>query len=82
MSGFRSCRELSRQGQTPLGCHQVLHQPVGRGEEYRPARLLRPVAHGAEGVSLAGAGQPESQHVDASVHEAAFGQFPQFLLQG
>ena len=72
---------MSRQGQVPLGCQQILHQPVGRGEENRSARLHQPVAHGAQGVGLAGAGQSEGQHVDAAVDEAAVGQFAQLLPQ-
>ena len=31
------------------------------------------VAQGAPGVGLAGAGQPEGQHVDAALHKAALG---------
>ena len=72
---------MSRQGQVPLGGEEVPHQPVGRGEEHRAARLHQPVAHGAKCVGLAGAGQPEGQHVDAAVDEAAVGQFPQLLAQ-
>ena len=37
------------------------------------------MSHGAQGVGLAGAGQPEGQDVDAAVYEAAGGQFPQLL---
>ena len=41
----------------------------------------QPVAQGAEGVGLAGAGQPEGQHVDAALDEAALGQVVQLLAQ-
>ena len=63
------------------GGQQVLHQPVGRGEEDRPARFHQPVAHGAQGVCFPGAGQSEGQDVDAAIDEVAAGQFPQLLLQ-
>ena len=72
---------MSRQGQVPLGCQQILHQPVGRGEEHRPARLHQPVAQGAQGVCFPGAGKTEGQDVDAAVDEAAVGQFPQLLSE-
>ena len=72
---------MSGQGQVPLGGQQVLDQPVGRGEEHRPARLHQPVAHGAQGVGFAGARQPEGQHVDAVVDEAAVGEFTQLLSE-
>ena len=72
---------MSRQGQIPLGGEEVLHQPVGRGEEQRPARLHQPVADGAQGVGLAGARQSEGQHVDAAVDEAAVGQLVQLPSQ-
>ena len=72
---------MSRQGQVPLGGEEVLHQPVGRGEEQRPARLHQPVADGAQGVGLAGARQSEGQHVDAAVDEAAVGQLVQLPSQ-
>ena len=39
------------------------------------------VAQGAERVGLAGAGQPEGQHVDAALHKAALGQLVQLLPQ-
>ena len=39
------------------------------------------VAQGAQGVGLAGAGQPEGQHVDAALHKAALGQLVQLLPQ-
>ena len=72
---------MSRQGQVALGGEEVLHQPVGRGEEHRPTRFHQTVAHGAQCVGLAGAGQSEGQHVDAPLNEVAAGQFPQLLLQ-
>ncbi len=37
------------------------------------------VAQGAERVGLAGAGEPEGQHVDAVIHETALGQLVQLL---
>ena len=37
------------------------------------------VAQGAPGVGLAGVGQPEGQHVDAALDEAALGQVVQLL---
>ena len=37
------------------------------------------MAQGAPGVGLAGAGQPEGQHVDAALDEAALGQVVQLL---
>ena len=40
-------------------CEQVLHQPVGRGEEHRASGFHQPVAQGAQGMGLAGAGQSE-----------------------
>ena len=39
------------------------------------------MAQGAQGVGLAGAGQPEGQDVDAALDEAALGQMVQFLAQ-
>ena len=39
------------------------------------------VAQGAQGVGLAGAGQPEGQDVDAALDEAALGQMVQLLAQ-
>ena len=72
---------MSWQRQVALGGEQVLHQPVGRGEEDRASCLHQPVAHGAQCMSLAGAGQSEGQHVDASLHEAAAGQLAQLLPQ-
>ena len=39
------------------------------------------MAQGAEGVGLAGAGQPEGQHVAAALHKAALGQLVQLLPQ-
>jgi len=39
------------------------------------------VSQGAERVGLAGAGEPEGQHVDAVFHEAALGQMIQLLPQ-
>ena len=46
------------------------------------ASFHQPVAQGAPGVGLAGAGQPEGQHVDAALDEAALGQLVQLLAQG
>ena len=46
------------------------------------ANFHQAVAQGAQGVGLAGAGQPKSQHVDAALHEAALGQLVQLLAQG
>ena len=43
------------------------------------AGFHQPVAQGAQGVGLAGAGQPEGQHVDAALDEAALGQMVQLL---
>ena len=40
------------------------------------------MAQGAQGVGLAGAGQPEGQHVDAALHKAALGQVVQLLPHG
>ena len=37
------------------------------------------VAQGTQGAGLAGAGQPEGQHVDAALDEAAMGQMIQLL---
>ena len=39
------------------------------------------MSHGAQGVGLAGAGQPEGQHVDAPVQESSAGQSVQLLPQ-
>ena len=39
------------------------------------------MAHGAQCVGLAGAGQSEGQDVDASLHKVAVGQLAQLLLQ-
>ena len=39
------------------------------------------MSHGAQGVGLAGAGQPEGQHVDAVFHEASAGQLVQLLSE-
>ena len=71
--------QLSRQCQVALGGQEILHQPVGRGEEHRVSRLHQPVSHGAQGVGLAGARQPEGQHVDALLDEVAAGQLVQLL---
>ena len=46
------------------------------------ANFHQAVAQGAQGVGLAGAGQPKSQHVDAALDEAALGQLVQLLAQG
>ncbi len=43
------------------------------------AGFHQPVAQGAQGVGLAGAGQPEGQHVDAALDEVAPGQMVQLL---
>ena len=40
------------------------------------------VSQGAQRVGLAGAGEPEGQHVDAVFHEAALGQMVQLLTEG
>ena len=45
------------------------------------ARFHQAVAHGAQRVGLAGAGQPEGQHVDAPLDEAALGQMIQLMAQ-
>ena len=45
------------------------------------AGFHQPVAQGAQGVGLTGAGQPEGQHVDAALDEAALGQLVQLLAQ-
>ena len=73
--------QLSGQGEVPLGGQQILHQAVGRGEEDGVAGFHQAVAQGAERVGLAGAGEPESQHVDAVFHEAALGQLVDLLSQ-
>ena len=46
------------------------------------ASFHQAVAHGAQGVGLAGAGQSEGQHVDAVFGEVAVGQLVQLLPQG
>ena len=46
------------------------------------ASFHQAVAQGAPGVGLAGAGQPEGQHVDAALDEAALGQMIQLLPHG
>ena len=43
------------------------------------AGFHQPVSQGAERVGLAGAGQPEGQHVDAMFHETTLGQMVQLL---
>ena len=43
------------------------------------ASFHQAVSQGAERVGLAGAGEPEGQHVDAVFHEAALGQMIQLL---
>ena len=43
------------------------------------AGFHQPVAQGAQGVGLAGAGQSEGQDVDAVLHETALGQMVQLL---
>ena len=78
MSSFRNCRGSAR---SRLAAEQVLHQPVGRGEEHRASGFHQPVAHGAQCMGLAGAGQSEGQHVDAAVDEAAVRQLAQLLPQ-
>ena len=45
------------------------------------AGFHQPVAQGAQGVGLAGAGQSEGQDVDAVLHETALGQMVQLLAQ-
>ena len=45
------------------------------------ARFHQAVADGAQGVGLAGAGQPEGQDVDAPLDEAALGQMIQLMAQ-
>ena len=45
------------------------------------SRLHQPVSHGAQGVGLAGARQPEGQHVDAAVQESSVGQSVQLLSE-
>ena len=74
--------QLLGQGQVPLGCQQVLDQPVGWGEEDRAARLHQPMGQSAPGVGLAGAWEAEGQDVDAPFHELAPGQLVQLLAQG
>ncbi len=41
--------------------------------------FYQPVSQGAQRVGLAGAGEPEGQHVDAVIHETALGQMVQLL---
>ncbi len=64
-----------------LGDKEFLHQTVGGSEEDGLAGLHQAVAQGAQGVGLAGAGQPEGQHVDAALDEAALCQMIQLLAQ-
>ena len=79
MSSLRSWRGGSR---VALGGEEFLHQAVGRSEEDGVAGFHQAVAQGAPGVGLAGAGQPEGQHVDAVLDEAALGQLVQLLPHG
>ena len=71
--------QLSGQVEVALGGQKILHQAVGRYEEYGAAGFHQAVSQGAERVGLAGAGEPEGQHIDAVVHEAAVGQMVQLL---
>ena len=86
MSSLRSWRGRSRSrlaaSSSPAYQGQALHQAVGRCEKDGVARFHQPVAQGAPGVGLAGAGQPKSQHVDASLHKAALDQLVQLLPHG
>ena len=63
--------QLSGQVEVALGGEQVLHQAVGRREEDGVAGFHQAVARGAQRVGLAGAGEPEGQHVDAVVQMAS-----------
>ena len=67
--------------EVPLGRQHVLDQPVGRREQDRASRLDQAVAYGAHGVGLAGAGQSESQDIDASLDEAPIGQVVELLSE-
>ena len=49
--------QLPGQGQVALGGQEFLHQAVGWSEEDGVAGFHQPVAHGAQRVGLAGAGQ-------------------------
>ena len=53
---------------------QALYQAVGQGEEDGAAAFHQAVAQGAQGVGLAGTGQPEGEHADAALYDAALGQ--------
>ena len=85
MSSLRSWRGRSRSrlaaSSSPAYQGQALYQAVGRCEEDGVARFHQPVAQGAPGVGLAGAGQSEGQHVGAALDEAALGQLVQLLAQ-
>ena len=71
--------QLAGQVQVALGGEELLHQAVGRCEKDGVAGFHQSVAQGAERVGLAGAGQPEGQHVDAALDEAALGQMVKLL---
>ena len=71
--------QLSGQVEVAFGGQQILHQAIGRREEDGVAGFHQPVSQGAERVGLAGAGQPEGQHVDAVFHETTLGQMVQLL---
>ena len=73
--------QLSGQVEVALGGEQVLHQTVGRCEEDGVASFHQAVAQGTERMGLAGAGEPEGQHVDAVIHETALGQLVHLLPQ-
>ena len=74
--------QLPGQGQVALGGEEFLHQAVGWSEEDGVAGFHQAVAHGAQRVGLAGAGQAEGQDVDAVLGEVAIGQLVQLLPQG
>ena len=48
----------------------------------RSARFHQAVAQGTERVGLAGAGQPEGQHVDAALDEAPWARWSSCCLMG
>ena len=73
---------MTRQCQVALGGKKFLNQAVGRREEDGVSGFHQAVAHGAQGMGLAGAGQSEGQDVHAPVNEAPLGQLVHLLPQG
>ena len=71
--------QLPGQVQVSVGCKQLLHQPVGGGEEDRVPRFHQAAPHSAQRMGLAGPGKPEGQEVDATLDEAPLGQLVQLL---